>query len=344
MSAVSNPLAATSVTLPNGTPLALPRIGLGTAPLGNIFAVVPEPDAEATFEAAWAGGIRYYDTAPFYGRGVAEVRMNRFLRNRPRDSYVLSSKVGRWMKRTTPDKMAGITKYFGTPAREVMHDYSYDGIMRAVEQSLERLGADRYDILFIHDIDPVTHGSAEASEIHIRALLDSGVKALDELKRTGVTRAIGTGLNITETTERLVRAMDLDLVLLAGRYTLLEQGTLASLYPLCLKKRVGVVAAGVFNSGLLAGGTTYNYATAPADLVARAQRLNAICKAHHVPIATAAIQFPGHHPAVVSTIFGAVKPAEVDANLAALATPVPASLWRDLKTANLLATDAPTPV
>lgn len=338
------PSSAPPSTLPNGTPLALPRVGLGTAPLGNILAIIPEPDAEATFDAAWSGGIRYYDTAPFYGRGIAENRLNRFLRGRPRDSYVLSTKVGRWLKRTTPDKMVGITKYFGTPSREVIHDYTYDGVMRSVEHSLERLGVDRVDVLFIHDIDPVTHASDEISENHIRDLTSSGMKALSELKRTGVTRAIGTGLNITATTERLVRDFDLDLVLLAGRYTLLEQGTLASLYPLCLERKVGVVAAGVFNSGLLAGGGTYNYAKAPDDLVARTRRLDEICRKHGVALPAAAIQFPAHHPAVVSTIFGAVTSGEVRANLAALAAAAPSALWRDLKAAGLVDPRAPVPV
>lgn len=337
------PQTAVSPTLPNGTRLALPRVGLGTAPLGNILAIVPEPDAEATFEAAWAGGIRYYDTAPYYGRGIAENRLNRFLRGRPRDSYVLSTKVGRWLKRTTPDRMVGITKYFGTPSREVVHDYTYDGVMRSFEHSLERLGVDRVDVLFIHDIDPVTHGSDEISESHIRDLAASGMKALDELKRSGVTRAIGTGLNITATTERLVRDFDLDLVLLAGRYSLLEQGTLDTLYPLCLARKVGVVAAGVFNSGLLAGGGTYNYVRAPDDLVARARRLDDICARHEVSLPAAAIQFPGHHPAVVSTIFGAVTPDEVRANLASLAAPAPSALWRDLRAAGLIDPRAPIP-
>lgn len=337
------PNDAPSATLPNGTRLALPRIGLGTAPLGNILAIIPEPDAEATLDAAWAGGIRYYDTAPFYGRGIAEVRLNRFLRGRPRDDYVLSTKVGRWLKRTTPDKMVGITKYFGTPSREVIHDYTYDGIMRSMEHSLERLGIDRVDVLFIHDIDPVTHGSDEISESHIRDLASSGMQALDELRRTGVTRAIGAGLNITATTERLVRDFDLDLVLLAGRYSLLEQGTLDTLYPLCREKKVGVVAAGVFNSGLLAGGATYNYARAPDDLAARARRLGEVCARHGVALPAAAIQFPGHHPAVVSTIFGAVTAPEVRANLAALAAPAPSALWRELKTSGLLDPRAPVP-
>jgi len=337
------PTETPPATLPNGTPLALPRVGLGTAPLGNILAIVPEPDAEATFEAAWAGGIRYFDTAPYYGRGIAENRLNRFLRGRPRDSYVLSTKVGRWLKRTTPDKMVGITKYFGTPSREVIYDYTYDGVMRSIEHSLERLGIDRVDVLFIHDIDPVTHASDAVSENHVRDLASSGMKALDELKRSGVTRAIGTGLNITATTERLVRELDLDLVLLAGRYTLLEQGTLDTLYPLCLERKVGVVAAGVFNSGLLAGGGTYNYAKAPDDLVARARRLDDVCKRHGVSLPAAAIQFPAHHPAVVSTIFGAVSAAEVRANLANLATHAPNALWRDLKSSGLLDQRAPVP-
>ncbi|MEQ1647601.1 MAG: aldo/keto reductase [Hyphomicrobiaceae bacterium] len=342
---MSSPLLPTTIFKTRaGVEIKFSHLGLGTAPLGNIFAPIPEAVAEATIEAAWNAGIRYFDTAPLYGRGIAETRLNRTLRPKPRESYTLSTKVGRIMKRTTPDKMVGHTKYFGTPAREVVYDYSYDGIMRSVEHSLERLGVDRFDALYIHDIDPVTHESVEVSEAHMRTLFGSGLKALDELKRTGVTRAIGTGLNVIETTERLVRDADLDLVLLAGRYSLLEQGTLASLFPLCQKKGVGVIAAGVFNSGLLAGGSTYNYAAAPAELVKRRDAIAAICTKHSVALAHAALQFPAFHPAVTTTIFGAVTPAEVKANVAAKAQPIPADLWRDLKSAGLLALDAPTPI
>ncbi len=337
-------LTTSTFTTRAGQHLALTALGLGTAPLGNIFSPIPEAEAEATIEAAWDAGIRYYDTAPLYGRGIAETRLNRVLRPKPRDSFVLSTKVGRIMKRTTPDNMVGHTKYFGTPAREVVYDYTRDGILRSVEHSFERLGLDRFDALFIHDIDPVTHGSVEVSEKHMRDLFNSGLKALDELRASGVTRAIGTGLNVAETTERLVRDADLDLILLAGRYTLLEQGPLATLFPLCQKRGVGVVAAGIFNSGLLAGGNTYNYAAAPADLVARKNAIADVCKRHGVELAHAALQFPAFHPAVVTTIFGAVKPHEVAANIAAKSTPVPAQLWQDLKAAGLLAADAPVPL
>ncbi len=329
------------LTTRHGAMLSLPKLGLGTAPLGNIYRPVSEADADATLEAAWSAGIRYYDTAPYYGRGLAETRLNRFLRGRPRDDYVLSTKVGRILKRIPAAAMTGHTHYFDTPAREVIYDYSRDGILRSVEHSLERLGLDRIDILLVHDIDPITHGSADASAAHIRTLRDSGIKAFDELRATGVIAAFGTGLNVTETTLELLAALDLDFVLLAGRYTLLEQGPLTKLLPLCQKRGTHVLAAGVFNSGLLAGGVTYNYKSAPQELIARAARMGDICQSHGVKLQDAAIQFPARHPAVASTLFGAVSAREVRCNVNGPLKAVPPELWDELKAEGLLAKDAP---
>jgi D-threo-aldose 1-dehydrogenase len=325
----------------HGATLSLPKLGLGTAPLGNIYRPISEVDADATLDAAWAAGIRYYDTAPYYGRGLAETRLNRFLRDKPRNLYVLSTKVGRILKRVAPETMTGQTHYFDTPSREVIYDYSRDGILRSVEHSLERLGLDRVDILLVHDIDPITHGSADVSASHIRTLRDSGVKAFDELRAAGVITAFGTGLNVTETTMELVAALDLDFVLLAGRYTLLEQGPLAKLLPLCLKRGTHVLAAGVFNSGLLAGGATYNYKSAPQELIARAARMGDICQSHGVKLQDAAIQFPARHSAVAATLFGAVSAREVRCNVNGLSKAIPAQLWDELKAEGLLAHDAP---
>ncbi len=330
-----------SITARNAAPFLLSKLGLGTAPLGNIYHAVPEADADTTLEAAWTCGIRLFDTAPYYGRGLAETRLNRFLRGRPRDDYVLSTKVGRILKRVPPAAMSGHTHYFDTPAREVVYDYSRDGILRSVEHSLERLGLDRIDILLVHDIDPVTHGSAEVSAAHVRVLRDGGLKAFDELRAGGVIRAVGTGMNVTETTAELVGALELDFVLLAGRYTLLEQGPLETLLPLCLKRGTHVLAAGVFNSGLLAGGATYNYKAAPPELIARAARIGDICQAHGVKLQEAALQFPGRHPAVAATLFGAVSAREVRCNVASRTKRIPDELWEELKAEGLLAKDAP---
>jgi D-threo-aldose 1-dehydrogenase len=335
-------LPTQSITTRANEKLSLTRLGLGTAPLGNIYRPIPEADSDTTLAAAWDLGIRYFDTAPYYGRGLAETRLNRFLRGRPRDDYVLSTKVGRLLQRIPPEEMVGHTHYFATPSRAVRYDYSRDGILRSVEHSLERLGVDRIDILLVHDIDPITHGTAEASEAHIRTLLDSGVKAFEELRRTGVARAFGTGLNVTETTARLVDALDLDVVLLAGRYTLLEQEPLRALFPLCQRKGTAVLAAGAFNSGLLAGGSTYNYKAAPPDLIERAKRIEAVCRSHGVALKDAALRFPLLHPVVAGVVFGAVTAAEVHENIASLSRSIPDALWRDLKSAGLLDVSAPS--
>ena len=329
------------VTTRAGAEINFTRLGLGTAPLGNIYRPVSEVDADATLEAAWSSGVRYFDTAPYYGRGLAETRLNRFLRGRPRDDYVLSTKAGRVLQRIPPEQMVGHTHYFATPSREVIYDYSRDGILRSVEHSLERLGLDRIDILLIHDIDPVTHGSPKVSADHIQVLRDSGVKAFDELRAAGVVQAFGTGLNVTGTTAELVAAIDLDFILLAGRYTLLEQGPLEALFPLCQKRGTHVLAAGVFNSGLLAGGATFDYKTAPQALIARAARIGDICLSHGVKLQDAAIQFPARHPAVVATLFGAVSAREVRCNVTGAVKHIPSGLWLDLKAEGLLAENAP---
>jgi D-threo-aldose 1-dehydrogenase len=330
-----------TLTTRAGATVSFTSLGLGTAPLGNIYRPVAEADADATFDAAWDCGVRYFDTAPYYGRGLAETRLNRFLRGKPRGDYVLSTKVGRVLKRIPPEEMGRPSHYFDTPAREVVYDYSRDGILRSVEHSLERLGADRIDVLLVHDIDPITHGSAERSEAHITMLCNSGMLALDELRAAGVVGAIGSGLNVTATTEELVRRLDLDVVLLAGRYTLLEQGPLATLFPLCDERGTRVIAAGVFNSGLLAGGATYNYSAAPAEIIARAARIGELCQSHGVKIQDAAVQFASRHPAVITTLVGAVSAREVRCNVASLAKSIPQDLWIDLKAAGLLDDAAP---
>jgi D-threo-aldose 1-dehydrogenase len=333
-----------SFTTRKGRTLDFTRYGLGTAPLGNIYNPISESGADATFAAAWDAGIRYYDTAPLYGMGLAETRLNRALRHRPRDEYVLSTKVGRLLKLCEPEKVKGRTRYFATPTRDVVYDYSYDGIMRSFETSLERLGADRIDILYIHDIDPITHESQEVSEAHIKTLLASGLRALTELRSSGVVAAIGTGLNVWQVAERLVRDADLDMVLLAGRYTILEQEALQSFLPLCVARGVGVVVGGAMNSGILAGGTTYNYNPAPPDIIERVKTLDAVCKKHGVALTDAALQFPLAHPAVVAIAFGAVTAEEVRQNISTLSRPVPDALWAGLKAQNLLRRDAPVPV
>ncbi len=326
-----------------GQTLTFTELGFGTAPLGNIYRPITDDDADETLAAAWDSGIRYFDTAPLYGRGLAETRLNHFLRSKPRDGYTLSTKVGRLLKRTTRDKLAGAIHYFDTPAREIVFDYSYDGIMRSVDASLERLGADRFDILFCHDLGADTHGTREASDQCLAEFLNGGYKALDKLRNEGVVHAIGAGCNEWEVCEKLATAADVDIFLLAGRYTLLEQGALATFLPLCKKNGIGVVAGGPLNSGILAGGSTYNYRPAPPDVVARTAMIKAVCAKHGVDTVAAALRFPLAHPVVVATLFGGVSGAEVFANTATFATKLPTALWADLKTQGLLEATAPTP-
>ena len=230
------------------------ELGFGTAPLGNLYRAVSDEDANATLEAAWQTGCRYFDTAPLYGLGLSETRLNPFLRGKKRDDYVLSSKVGRLMRACPPEQRTGIGKFFDTPSRREVYDYSYDGVMRSFEASLERLGVDRIDILFVHDVDIFTHGSKEASDPRIEEFMPSGYYALLSLRDQGVIKAFGGGINEWQVCQTLAERGDFDLFLLAGRYTLLEQEALDSFLPLCQKRGIGIVLGGPYNSGILATG------------------------------------------------------------------------------------------
>ncbi|MGX8013863.1 aldo/keto reductase [Mesorhizobium sp. ORM8.1] len=321
------------------------ELGFGTAPLGNLYRAVPDEDANATLEAAWTTGCRYYDTAPLYGLGLAETRLNAFLRGRKRDDYVLSSKVGRLMRVAPPEQRTGIGKFFDTPSRREVYDYSYDGVMRSFEASLERLGVDRIDILFVHDVDIFTHGSKEASDRRIEEFMSSGYYGLLSLRDQGVIKAFGGGINEWQVAQTLAERGDFDLFLLAGRYTLLEQDALATFLPLCQKRGIGIVLGGPYNSGVLATGPKpgayYNYSEAPKEILDRVARIEAVCKRHGVRLIEAALQFPLQHPSVVSVIPGGQRPAEVESNRALLDVKIPAALWADLKQEGLLRADAP---
>jgi len=309
--------------------------------------VLDEAEAVATVRAAWSLGLRYFDTAPLYGHGLAECRVGDALRGRPRGDYLLSTKVGRLLEPCPAgEEDSGI--FQGVPHARIVYDYSYDGVMRSYGASLRRLGLERIDILLVHDIDAATHGSEERSQAHLRALVeDGGWRALDDLRRTGAVDAIGAGLNEWELCERLLDWLDPDLFLLAGRYTLLEQTALESFLPACSAHGVGVVVGGPFNSGVLAtgpiAGAMYNYAPAPRWVLERAGALQAVCLRHGVSLAQAALHFPFGHPAVVSVIPGGQAPGEVERNVATLDRQVPADLWAELKAKGLLRPDAPTP-
>jgi D-threo-aldose 1-dehydrogenase len=236
--------------------------------------------------------------------------------------------------------------FFETPSRREVFDYSYDGVMRSLEFSLERLGVDHIDVVYAHDVDVFTHGSKEASDERIREFMEGGYKALVKLREGGAIKAFGAGINESDVAEHLARSGDFDVFLLAGRYTLLEQEALNSFLPYCLEKKIGVVIGGPYNSGILATGPKpgayYNYAPASKEILDRVRRIETVCKAHGVKLAEAALRFPLGHPSVVSVIPGGQKPAEVSRNAEILAAKIPAALWCDLKTEKLLRADAPT--
>jgi D-threo-aldose 1-dehydrogenase len=330
-----------------GDELTFTELGFGAAPLGNLYRPLTERDARATLDTAWAEGCRYYDTAPLYGLGLSETRLNGFLRAKPRDSYLLSSKVGRLLRVCPPAERTRPNAFFETPSRQEVFDYSRDGVLRSIEFSLERLGIDHIDIVYAHDVDVFTHGSAAAADTRIREFMSGGYRALVELREQKVIKAIGAGINEWEIAERLAREGDFDLFLLAGRYTLLEQEALTSFLPLCVEKQIGVVIGGPYNSGILATGAKpgafYNYAPPPPNIVERVRNIEAVCKAHNVKLPAAALRFPLSHPAIVSVIPGGQKASEVRRNAEILQTKIPAGLWRDLKSMGLLRADAPTP-
>lgn len=323
------------------TKIRVTQMGFGGAPLGNLYKPVPEEDAEAVIEAAWTAGIRFYDTAPYYGYGLSERRVGERLRRRGRDDFVLSTKVGRVLK-PRGGKVPDDAAFPGSLPFAPVFDYSYDGFMRSCEDSLQRLGLGRIDILLIHDLAAETHGK-EPYPAHFRMAMRGGYRALDELKRNGDIGAIGFGLNDWHPCLDALALHDFDCCLLAGRYTLLEQGALDGFLPECERRGVSIIIGGPFNSGILAGGTTYNYTPAPPEIRERVRRIEAVCKSHDVPLPAAALQFPLTHPAVAAVIPGAKAPAEVAANVKLLQQAIPTALWRDLKSEGLLRQDAPTP-
>lgn len=332
-------------TRPAGrTAARLTTLGLGTATLGgNVRPPISNADAAAIVDRAYERGIRFFDTAPYYGYGRSERLVGDTLRGR--SGWVLSTKAGRLLRPRTTPQDAG-DQWIDPLPFEHVYDYSYDGVMRSFEQSLLRLGTDRIDILLIHDIDAWSQGE-DMVEARYREAIGSGYRALDELRSSGTVKAIGLGLDDHDWCERFLREAEFDAVLLAGRYSLLEQPALPTLLPLALEQGVGIMLGGIFNSGILATGAVpgarYNYEAAPPEIMERVARIEAVCRAHSVSLPRAAVQFVLGHPAVSSLVLGAVKPAEIARNLAALDEPVPDGLWSDLKTEGLLDPDAPTP-
>lgn len=318
--------------------MAVTELSFGAAPIGNMYSAVSDDDAAAAINAAWDGGIRFFDTAPHYGLGLSERRLGAGLRERPRDQYVVSTKIGRLLE-PTGAASRGLDDGFDVPAtHRRVWDFSRDGVLRSLDESLGRLGLDRVDILFIHDPDH-----------HWRQAVEEAYPAVARLRDEGVVEAIGVGMNQAEMLADFVRSTDIDVVMLAGRYTLLEQGALDDLLPLCAERGVGVVAVGAFNSGLLAlprppDDAMYNYAPAPAKLIERVRRIADVCEAHGTTLPAAALHFPLAHPAVVSLAVGNRDAAQVRRNLDLFHAPVPAGLWPALRDAGLLRSDAPVEV
>lgn len=313
-------------------------LGLGGAPLGNLYTAIDDEQAAATVDAAWDGGIRFFDTAPHYGLGLSERRLGAALRGRPRDEYVVSTKVGRLLVPNPGGAGRRDDDIFDVPAdRRREWDFSADGVRRCLEQSLDRLGLDRVDVLFIHD--PEGHADVAVREAY---------PALHELRSQGVVRAIGVGSCNWQVVHRFVTETELDVVMLAGRYTLLEQPALDSLLPACLERGVSVLNVGVFNSGLLATdrpheGLHYEYGRVPRDVLDRARAIAAVCARHATPLPAAALAFAAAHPAVAAVVSGAQTPEQVRRNIELAASPPPAELWADLVAEGLLPADAPVP-
>lgn len=314
--------------------LDVTSIGLGSAPLGGLFSPVSDAEAEATIARAWSAGIRFFDTAPLYGFGLAERRLGTFLRQQKRDSYAISTKVGRLL-RAPDDSAAEDEHYKGTPRERPVFDFSYDGVMRSVEESLTRLGLDRVDVLLVHDPDD-----------HYDEAVTGAFRALQRLRADGTVQAIGAGMNQSEMPVRFAEAVPVDCFLLAGRYTLLDQGALDALFPICQSKNIGILLGGIYNSGILANprtGAKFNYQDADVALVARALELDELCRRHDTELKAVALQFCMVHPAVTVAVLGARNAAEVADNIAMSEKAVPAAFWQELRARKLVDARAPLP-
>lgn len=326
------------------TPLRVTEIGFGGAPLGNLFAIVTDEEARAGLGTAWDNGCRFFDTAPLYGYGLSERRVGDVLRDKPRDDYVLSTKVGRLLRPGMQGRGGG-TDFKSPMPFHADFDYSYDATMRSLEDSLQRLGLERIDVALIHDIGRDWHGDRQPAIV--RQAMSGAAKALAELKAAGRVGAIGIGVNEAEVCEQALEQADFDCFLLAGRYTLLEQAPLDRLFPACRKRNVAIIIGGPFNSGLLARvgqpDATYNYGAVPPEIAQRAAALHAVCSRHGVPLPAAALQFPLAHPAVASVIPGARNAAEVASHWQWARRAIPSALWEDLRSQGLLHPEAPVP-
>jgi len=323
------------------------RLGFGTAPLGNMYRNIPEQEALDTVEAAWQQGIRYFDAAPMYGAGLAEIRLGTALQQHRRDDYVLSTKVGRLILDEREDttqrdlgEKGGLFEH-GLP-NKIVYDYTADGTLRAIEASLARLKTDRLDIVWIHDPARDFHGEGWRDVFDIA--MNGAAKALTRLREEGVISAWGLGVNRVEPCEMALQQADPDGFLIAGRYTLLDHAdALRALMPASTARGLGIVVGGPYNSGILAGGTHYEYQQATPEILARVDALRAVCAEFNVDIRAAALQFSLAHPAVAAVIPGASQPSRIAENLALVDAEIPAAFWQALRTRGLVAVDAPLP-
>lgn len=327
------------------TSLTLPAFGFGSAHLGELYAKVDEADSRATLDAAWDAGVRFYDTAPWYGRGLSEHRLGAFLRTKPRNQFKITTKVGRQLVRPKDPRTFDRSPWKGGLNFEVLWDYSYDGIMRSYAQALQRLALDTVDALVIHDLDREYQGEHFAARQ--KDLRDSGIKALQELKKSGDIQAYGMGINTDAALEEVASQVDLDFCLVAMPYTLLDQGSLHRGMEALQKRGVSVIIGAPFASGILvtgsSGGAHYAYGKAPTEVQSKVRGIEAVCKTHNVSLPAAALQFVLAHPIVVSVIPGAARATEVTENMASVEAPIPGAFWSDLKSQGLIVADAPVP-
>ncbi|MGL6209493.1 MAG: aldo/keto reductase [Paracoccaceae bacterium] len=330
------------------TTLELPVFGFGSAHIGELYARVSEDDSRATLQAAWDAGVRYYDTAPWYGRGLAEHRLGGFLRTMPRGDFQITTKVGRTLHRPQNPQTFNRAPWLGGLNFEVRFDYSRDGVMRSYEQALQRLALDTVDALVIHDLDALIHGDPAAVAAHERQLIDGGgLAALQELKAAGDIQAYGMGLNTSEALMTTAQKVDLDFALVAMPYTLLDQSTLHTGMADFVRRGVGVIIGAPFASGILVtgsqAGAKYAYGNASPEVQARVRGIEAVCAAHSVPLPAAALQFVLAHPAVVSVIPGAARACEIAENVQHLDRSIPPAFWADLKGQGLIDPASPVP-
>ena len=328
------------------TDLSLPVFGFGGAHLGEMYSLVDEETARTTLESAWETGVRYFDTAPWYGRGLSEHRVGAFLRTKARADFIITTKVGRTLSR--PSNMSSFSRdpWLGGLNFEVKFNYSYDGIMQSYEQTLQRLSLDTVDALVIHDLDPLFHSPTEQTK-HENDLKDTGLKALEELKKSGDIKAFGMGINQKDSLASLAQQLPLDFALVAMPYTLLDQGSLHTGMAKCQESATSVIIGAPYASGILATGSgeqgKYGYATAPKSLQEKVRQIEGVCTHHNVSLKAAALQFVLAHPAVVSTIPGAISQEQVLQNVTCLEATIPITFWNDLKEQGLIVSDAPTP-